>query len=181
MRFDHNTGRGHVKHRRGAYHNALHEKGHEMVLLVSSVFGCVTERALKYLNALAARAAMDKMNDATEYDTNRPVLLTYFQHHARAISWAAIAGDADVMLKVVAAAEARAKAAVQAREAAGDHGALAALVRGQARAPAAWPLDRPHQMPTIAEEPEEGEVAEAEARVAATAIASGAWVRASSE
>ena len=95
---------------RGAYHDALHNKANEVVLLISSVFGGLTSAAMQYLRSLAARAAADPTNDGTDYSYARTSRPSYFTHHARALAHAAVAGDADCMLKVMEAARRRMEA-----------------------------------------------------------------------
>ena len=84
-----------------------------MVLVISSVFGGIASVAMQYLQALAARAAADPLSDSTEYSYVRTSRPSYFKHHARALAHAAVAGDADCMLKVIDAAQRRMEKALK--------------------------------------------------------------------
>ena len=83
-----------------------------MLLLISEVFGGVNGRAVRFLTRLAHRAR--ESSDAVYFDrAGRNV--SYYTHHARAISRAAAVGHGEVLLQLIAATRTRAAAAREAQ------------------------------------------------------------------
>ena len=97
--WDYSTGRGYVAERRGEYHHCMHVLKHTLLLLVSETFGGISQEALRYLRALAAKAGKAGCPDRTKYD-GRARKLSFFEHYARRLSAAAIIGDAHVSHKI---------------------------------------------------------------------------------
>ena len=91
----------------GLYHDAIHVKKNELLLLISDTFGGVSDEAFRYLRHLAATASAEGATDKTKYDTRRPWHVSFFEHHARRLSAAAALGHAAVLHKGVATARAR--------------------------------------------------------------------------
>ena len=54
---------------------------------------------MRYLRRLAKTAGEAGDEDKTKYDTSRRYRLSFFEHHARRLSAAAVIGDAQVILK----------------------------------------------------------------------------------
>ena len=97
-RFDHRTGVGHVAACKGAYHDCIHVKKNTLMLLISETFGGVNGRGIRFLTRLAHTAR--QMSDVAYADhTGRSV--SYFHHHACAISCAAAFGHGKVVGKIV--------------------------------------------------------------------------------
>ena len=97
--FDHDKGHGWVKPKEGLYHDAIYNKGHHLLLLISSTNGALNDEAMRYLRRLAKTAGEAGDEDKTKYDTSRRHRLSFFEHHARKLSAAAVIGDAQVILK----------------------------------------------------------------------------------
>ena len=90
--FNHATGLGIVEAVLGLYHDAIHVKKNELLLLISDTFGGVSDEAFRYLRHLAATASAEGATDKTKYDTRRPWHVSFFEHHARRLSAAAALG-----------------------------------------------------------------------------------------
>ena len=97
--FDHATGAGHVSEHKGAYHDCIHVKGNTLLLLISEIFGGVNGRAIRWLTRLAHQSR--ESSDAAYYDRAGRVV-SFFHHHACAVSRAAAVGHGRVLLKVAA-------------------------------------------------------------------------------
>ena len=61
---------------------------------------------IRQLNKTASAAGA---NDRTQYDTTRRFRLSFFEHHARRLSGAAVIGDAAVHMKAITATKVRAQ------------------------------------------------------------------------
>ena len=103
--FDHATGAGHVSAVKGLYHDCIHVKGNTLLLLISEIFGGVNGRAIRWLTRLAHRSR--ECSDAAYFDRAGRVV-SFFHHHACAISRAAAVGHGEVLLRVAADARHRA-------------------------------------------------------------------------
>ena len=102
--FDHTTGAGRVVAHKGAYHDCIHVKGNTLLLLISEIFGGVHGRGIRWLTRLAHRSR--ECSDAAYFDRAGRVV-SFFHHHACAISRAAAVGHGAVLLKVAADARGR--------------------------------------------------------------------------
>ena len=92
--FNHATGTGWVKARKGDYDDAQHVKKNQVVPMVVETFGGIARRAARQLRFCARRAAdMKRGRDSTRYSKSHP-RTSYLAHHTRAISGAAVFADA---------------------------------------------------------------------------------------
>ena len=91
--FNHATGRGYVKGRKGHYDDAIKKKNNMVVPIIVESFGGIGTRAQRALK-FAARRAGDKKRgrDGTRYSRTRPT--SFLTHHMRQISSAAVITDA---------------------------------------------------------------------------------------
>ena len=150
--FNHLTGAGHVAEYKGAYHDCVHVKGNTMLLLISEIYGGVNGRGVRLLTRLAhsARTCSEDV-----YFDRAGRVVSFWVHHSREISRAAVLGHGIVLERVVddvnaRAARARAEVHDRARAAAAATGvtvvpatAPAAAVLPVAVAPAPSPLPPP--------------------------------------
>ena len=79
-----------------------------VLLLISTVFGGLNGTGLRYLRRLAKQAAAAGAQDTTKYDTARRSQLSFFEHHARRLSAAAVLGDAKAIVLAITSAKVRA-------------------------------------------------------------------------
>jgi hypothetical protein len=91
--FDHATGVGHVAGHAGHYADAL-AKGRQVVLIVIETTGAVHPDAVGMLYAWHAETRAEGCIDRTVYGTSRTATTSFFTHHLRLISLAAVIGAA---------------------------------------------------------------------------------------
>jgi len=91
--FDHATGGGHVAGHAGHYADAL-AKGRQVVLIVIETTGAVHPDAVGMLYAWHAETRAEGCIDRTVYGTSRTATTSFFTHHLRLISLAAVIGAA---------------------------------------------------------------------------------------
>jgi hypothetical protein len=91
--FDHATGVGHVAGHAGHYADAL-AKGRQVVLIVTETTGAVHPDAVGMLYAWHAETRAEGCIDRTVYGTSRTATTSFFTHHLRLISLAAVIGAA---------------------------------------------------------------------------------------
>ena len=92
--FNHATGAGWVKAKKGDYHDAIRNKNNQVLPLVVEVYGGVGRTAARLIRFSARRAQNKKHGrDSTHYSRFRRHT-SYLAHHTRAISGAAVFGDA---------------------------------------------------------------------------------------
>ena len=91
--FNHKTGKGYVKGKKGDYHDALRHKNNQVALLLVECFGGIASGGARLLRYLARRASDKKRGrDGTKYSKFHP--RGYLSHHLAAISMAAVYTDA---------------------------------------------------------------------------------------
>ena len=126
--FDHATGAGRVSAHTGLYHDCI-QKGNTLLLLVSEVSGGVNGRSVRFLTRLAHQAR--SQSDTVHLDrAGRAV--SFFTHHARAISSAAAFGHGAVLLAAAKDACVRAGAVRVPAAVAAARGAVAAAAAAAA-------------------------------------------------
>ena len=79
---------------KGAYHDCIHVKGNTLLLLVSEVYGGVNGRSIRFLTRLAHKSR--ECSDVAYHDRAGHGV-SFFHHHACALSRAAVMGHWEVM------------------------------------------------------------------------------------
>ena len=91
--YDHRTGRGWVKPRKGSYHDAIHVKKTRVNLMLVETTGAISPRSLQVIGFHARRARGKHGRDGTRYGRSRASATNFYTHHAQRISMAAAIGD----------------------------------------------------------------------------------------
>jgi glycerol-3-phosphate dehydrogenase (NAD+) len=89
--FDHSTGKGYVRAKKGDYYDALFVKGGTVIPLIVETFGGVTAHARRAIKLLVKRAEVKK-RDGTVYGTSRTSTKDFYTHHLHRIGLAAVLG-----------------------------------------------------------------------------------------
>jgi hypothetical protein len=105
--FDHKTGKGSVKARRGDYYDALFNKRAIVVPFIVEVFGGISAHALKYVAQLAQRVTKGGGRDSTQYGRSRTSTRSFFSHHVQQLAAAAQVGDAKAIRAKITAEKMR--------------------------------------------------------------------------
>ena len=96
--FDHATGKGWVRERRGQYYDALFNKRNLVVAFVieggAGAGGGITPRARAYMRHVARTATCAGATDRTAYGVARGSTRDFLTHHTRRIVKAAVIGGA---------------------------------------------------------------------------------------
>ena len=91
--FDHSTGRGWVRRRRGSYFDAIHNKRSRVTLILCESTGAVSPRTLSYVYYCSRRARGKHARDGTKYGRSRMSTRSFYTHHTQRLSFAAAVGD----------------------------------------------------------------------------------------
>ena len=106
--FDHNTGKGSVKERRGDYYDALYNKRAVVIPFIVETFGGMSAHALKYVAKLAQRVAKGGGRDTTRYGRSHTSTYSFFSHHVQQLAAAAqVLGDAKAIRAKITAEKMR--------------------------------------------------------------------------
>ena len=92
--FDHSTGRGWVRGKRGAYYDALRNKKATVVPMIVETYGGIAPQSRAYVRRLAARAKGARAHDRTSYGRSRTSTKSFYLHHVQQLAAAAQVGDA---------------------------------------------------------------------------------------
>ena len=104
--FDHATGTGYVARRRGHYHDALSHHRHVVIVLVETT-GAVHSDTVGMLYAWHNEARSEGHADRTVYGKARTATRSFYAHHLRLISLAAVIGAALPVARWAKAAKSR--------------------------------------------------------------------------
>ena len=99
--FDHATGKGWVKERRGDYYDAIHVKKHRTLLFLVESSGGIGGDGQEQCVRLSKRARGHIGADRTTYGTLRTSPQTFLTHHIQQITKAAVFYDAKAILRSV--------------------------------------------------------------------------------
>ena len=99
--FDHATGKGWVKERRGDYYDAIHIKKHRTLLFLVESSGGIGGDGQEQCVRLSKRARGHIGADRTTYGTLRTSPQTFLTHHIQQITKAAVFYDAKAILRSV--------------------------------------------------------------------------------
>ena len=99
--FDHTTGKGWVKGVRGHYYDALYVKRSRVVPVIVEATGGVTRHARAHIGYLARRSSGRGAIDRTRYGSARASTTSFYVHHLRQISKAAVMYDAMAIRKQI--------------------------------------------------------------------------------
>ena len=84
--FDHSTGKGWVKERKGDYHDALFNRRSKVIAFIVEAFGVIAPQSLAALHKLARRAKTKGSRDRTAYGTARISKGPFLTHHTQRIA-----------------------------------------------------------------------------------------------
>ena len=104
--FDHATGTGYVAQHRGHYHDALSHHRHVVIVLVETT-GAVHSDTVGMLYAWHNEARSEGHADRTVYGKARTATRSFYAHHLRLISLAAVVGAALPVARWAKAAKSR--------------------------------------------------------------------------
>ena len=93
--FDHSTGRGWVRARRGCYHDGIFNKRNTVdVILHETIGGGFSPPGVSRICSLSRKAASG--TDRTRYTSRRPIScpISYKKHHTQRLSLNVVKGDA---------------------------------------------------------------------------------------
>ena len=99
--FDHKTGTGWVKARKGHYHDAIAVKRLRVILILVEALGGITPRARSAIYALAERVQGKSAIDRTKYGRTRASPRSFFVHHTQQLTTAAVIWDAKAIRKAI--------------------------------------------------------------------------------
>ena len=99
--YEHTTGRGWVKSKRGQYYDALHVKRCIVVLWLFERFGGMALQTRRALGNLARRSEGKNATDCTRYGQTRASPLGFYTHHMQQLSRAVVMYDARALAKQI--------------------------------------------------------------------------------
>ena len=92
--FDHTTGKGYVKHKKGIYYDALFIKKNKLEMLIHETSGGFSPPCVARIKRFGRKARTS--GDRTHYPTRRSRhQLSYVQFHTQRISSAIVKGEAE--------------------------------------------------------------------------------------
>ena len=99
--FDHRTGVGSIKAKKGDYDDAL-QKGHPVTLLLSEPSGALCPNYIRLLRACAKKVKENPGIDTTTYGNSRSSTKSFFAHHLAAASSAIVGAFANSIMNTAA-------------------------------------------------------------------------------
>ena len=83
--FDHSTGKGWVRKRKGDYHDALFNRRSKVIAFIVEAFSGIAPQSLAALHKLARRAKTKGSRDRTAYGATRISTGSFLTHHTQRI------------------------------------------------------------------------------------------------